>query len=155
MQTGHRIDHAETKSNSFGIAAAVAPIEAIGGPRFIGIRDTGTVIRDNDLDAIFRNRHDTQRYLTMPWRVLDRIVDQIANCLGEKFKVAGDRHPIRHRNGQRDLLVLRRGLVEFREFRGYARQIDLAEPGTANPRVDLRQPQQSIEDIDDPIDVGD
>ena len=155
VQPRHRLDDAEPESDPAGTAGGAAAIEALGDRRFLGVVDAGPVIGDDDLDPALAGTARRDRDGAVARRVFRRVVDEVADRLGEQERIAADRQPLRHIDGKGGALLLDQRPVELGDLGGDLGQLDGAEPRAAHAGIDLGEAQQRVEDADQPIDIGD
>src|SRR5450759_2691106 len=155
VQLGHGVHHAQPEADPGSAAARIAAIETLQHFGFFGILDAGTVIRHRDLGRGIRAAPygDIDRAILA--RILERIVDQIAEGLREQDWIAHYRQ--RPLAVKRELYTLqfRRRRIELDGGRSQIDQIEGLKSRTAHTRVDFRQPQQGIENTDYTVDVCD
>src|SRR5262249_49090903 len=69
-------------------AARVAAVEALAPPRLLGVGNSRAVVRDGDLDRAVAAAARLDRDLAVAGRELHRVVDEVADRLGEQHRVA-------------------------------------------------------------------
>jgi hypothetical protein len=90
-----------------------------------------------------------------PARVLESVVDKIADSLRQQQRIACHRHRSGVTPRQVDVFQLRRRQIQLDRLRRKLCRVEVHKTRTAHAGVNLRKTQQRIEYADDTIDIGD
>ena len=85
-------DKAETKPDPRRSPTCIAAIEPFHGFGFLGVGNTRAVVGDRDLHGSVGPAACPNGNNAVIGRVLERIVDEIPNCLRQQKRIARDRH---------------------------------------------------------------
>ena len=141
MQISNRCNQAKTEAVSRPIAAALESIEP--PPHVIAFfdRNAGPPIADRENRPIGPLR-DGDPDLAPSTAVLDRIVDEIGDCVEQEIAIADHVRCLAYRKLEPDRLFFGRWLEQFCDFADDLAQIGVAKRSRPVARLDLRDPQQ-------------
>src|SRR5580658_2681860 len=112
MQIGDRLHQREAEAGARRSPRGIATIETFGGARTIFFRYTGSLIGDGHPDSpSLHRRRNVHR--TVLRRELNRVVDEVGDCLLYKRRVTVDLQTLRMSNRQGDALFFRHGAIEI------------------------------------------
>ena len=143
MQAGHGGDQAQAEAAARAVAAGFQADEALQHPLAVGFGDAGARIGDGKLDlvatVIRAPRH--HRHRAARGRVLDGVVGEVGEGLGQQVAVAGDGQALAGLAGQRDPLVLGERGVELGNIGGEKAGVELRQVAALGPRFGLGDAQ--------------
>ena len=141
MQIGDRCNQAKTEAVSRPIAAALEPIEPSQHVIAFVDRNAGSPVADRENRSIGKSR-DGNPDLAAIAAVLDRVVDEIGDCVEQEIAIADHVRCLAYRKLEPDGLFFGRWLEQFYDFADDLAQIGVAERSRPVARLDLRDPQQ-------------
>ncbi len=87
MEMGHREHEAETEARAWNIALAAA-VELPRHDLALALRNAGAKVANLEPEQALGQPHQAERYLASPRRIFDRIVEEIADGLGQKIGIS-------------------------------------------------------------------
>jgi poly-gamma-glutamate capsule biosynthesis protein CapA/YwtB (metallophosphatase superfamily) len=154
VQLGHRLHQAQAEADARSAAAGIAAVEALDDLGLFRIGDAGPLSATEISAAASPRRRTATSIAPFSGAILERVVDQVAERLGEQDRIAGTGTGPSERKVRSMFLSSAAG-VELHGGGRQVRDIERHEAGTAHAGIDFRQAQQGIEDADHAVDVRD
>ncbi len=144
----------QSEAHPRSTAARIAAIEASGDLRLFLVGNAGAVVGHRDsYRAVVAPLHIHRNGAAIGC-VFESVVDQVADCLRQQYRIARQDDRLARAESQSHALDLGSRLIEFHGLLCDFGRVDLHETGATQAGVDLGEPQQCVEDSNHAIDVG-
>ncbi len=155
MQVRHRPHERKAEPRARRAARGIRAEEAFPRPRAVLGRQARAAVLHRDLDPFPREGPCREPHPPPRRRELQRVVEQVADRLGQQVPVAHHVEPLGQVRGEFLPAALRHHAVEFRDVGQHGRKVDPGEGGAPRAGFGFRDAQQRAEDARDVVEVGD